>query len=178
MPLVRCSKLAGLLSSSRYKTSILLRGPTLNISRNAMQAPKSNETATGDRVVDAMTRLRAFVLAKESEAAKYPCFARERPSLESSMATHSEAVSREPAERPARLCEVNNAVGNNAVGLRLHGSAANRRDFSHHAEASAGAGRDHARMCGDDVLLERRLQHIKARCRGRQEGRKILETSL
>ena len=138
-----------------------------------MQAPKYKETAMGDRAVDAMNRLRAFVLANESDPANSPGCAPERTWLESSMATQSEAVSSGPAERPARPCE-----SNNAVGVHLHRSAANRPDLWHHAEVSAGAGRDCARMCGDDLLLERRLQHVKARCKGREEGRKILESTL
>ena len=81
-----------------------------------MQAPKYNETAMGDRAVDAMNRLRAFVLANESDPANSPGCAPERTWLESSMATPSEAVSSGPAERPARPCE-----SNNAVGVHLHG---------------------------------------------------------
>ena len=125
-------------------------------------------TATMRHTVDALARLRALVLSKESEPY---CCVHPRARLESSMATHGEAVSRRPAQRPTCRREYNRAVG-----VSLHDAAAISPTFVHPAGASVVPGRKTS-VQGDHFLVERRLQHASARYRGRQEGRKLTESA-
>jgi hypothetical protein len=127
-----------------------------------------SQTATMRHTVDALARLRALVLSKESEPY---CCVHPRARLESSMATHGEAVSRQPAQRPTCRREYNKAVG-----VSLHASAAISPVFAHRAGASVVPGRNTS-VRGDHFLVERRQQHASARCRGLQEGRKLIESA-
>lgn len=141
--------------------------------RIAMQAFESNETesqtATMKHAVEAMARLRALVLSKESEPLRcvYP-----RARLESSMATHGEAVFRQPAQRPTCRREYNKAVG-----ISLHDSATTSPTCTLRAGGASVVPDRNSSVRGEDYLVERRLQHASARYRGRQEGRKLTESA-
>ena len=122
--------------------------------------------------IEALARLRAFLLANESQLANLHRCTRARARLESSSTIEGEAVFRQLAQRSACRCN-----HNKVVGVSLHESAASRTSFvTLGAEAPAVKGRDSSERA-DYFLVERRLQHASARSRGRPEGRTRMESS-
>ena len=125
------------------------------------------------QAIQALARLRALVLATESQPAnRHPCITRARARPESISTIEGEVVFRQPSRRSA--CR---GTYNTAVGVSLHESAASRTSFVPlGAEAPAVPGRDSSERA-HDFLVERRQQHALARSRGRPEGRMLMESS-
>ena len=109
------------------------------------------------QTIEAMARLRTFVLANESQPADFHRCIPARARLESSSTIEGEAVLRQPAQRSACRCNYNKVVG-----ARLHESAAGSPFLSLRAKAPAVQERDSSEQT-DDFLVERRLQHASAR---------------
>ena len=124
------------------------------------------------QAIQALARLRALVLATESQPAnRHSCITPARAKPESSSTIEGE-VFRQPSRRSA--CR---GTYNKAVGVSLHESAASRTSFVPlGAEAPAVPGRDSSERA-DDFLVERRQQHALARSRGRPEGRMKMEST-
>ena len=121
--------------------------------------------------IEALARLRAFVLANESRPANLHRCTRVRARLESSPTIEGEAVFRQLAPRSACRCN-----HNKIVGVSLHESAASMPFLSFRAEAPAGQGRESSERT-DDFLVRRRMQQASARSCCRPEGRKLLESA-
>jgi hypothetical protein len=130
-------------------------------------------TMPGDTMhaIEALARLRAFLLANESQLANLHLCTRARARLESSSTIEGEAVFRQLAQRSACRCN-----HNKVIGVSLHESAASMPFLSFRAEAPAGQGRDSSERT-DDFLVQRRMQQASARSRGCPEGRKLLESA-
>ena len=138
-----------------------------------MQAAATNDTTQAvAHSVESMARLRSFLLALANQSTpENHRVTSGRSRLESSMVTASEVVLKQPAPRSACRSEYHKAVG-----VSLHESAATSPSFSLGSCAPAVPGRD-VGVQDDELVLERRLQQVTARCHNRRQRRKLLESA-